>query len=47
MLYNNLQYAKERRRGDMIVLYTQKLAEVVKNVSYEKVIEKCKREKKR
>jgi len=47
MLYNNLQYAKERRRGDMVVLYTQKLAEVVKNVSYEKVIEKCKREKKR
>ena len=43
ILYNNLQYAIERRRGDMVNIYTQKLAEVVKSVSYEKVINKCKR----
>ena len=45
MLCNNLQYAIERRRGDMVNIYTQKLTEVVRNVSYEKVINKCKENK--
>ena len=45
MLYNNLQYARDRRRGDMVNIYTQRLTEVVRNVSYEKVINKCKENK--
>jgi len=44
MLYKNLQYAEKRSRGDMMNIYTQQLAEIVKNVSYEKVIGRLKSE---
>ena len=42
MLYNNIQNAKKRNRGDMTGVYTRQLAEIVKNVSYENVIQKLK-----
>ena len=42
ILYNNIQYAKKRNRGDMTNIYVQQLAEVVKNISYENVISKLK-----
>jgi len=42
MLYNNVQNAKKRNRGDMTGVYTRQLAEIVKNVSYENVIQKLK-----
>jgi len=42
MLYNNIQNAKKRNRGDMTGIYTRQLAEIVKNVSYENVIQKLK-----
>ena len=40
MLYKNLQYADRNGRGDMVNIYTQQMAEIVKNVSYENVITK-------
>jgi len=46
MLYKNLQYAEKRGRGDMINIYTQQLTEIIKNVSYEKVIGRLKNESK-
>jgi len=45
-LYKGLQYAKKKGRGDMINVYTQQMTEVVKNVSYEKVIKRLKNESK-
>jgi hypothetical protein len=42
MLYNNIQNAKKRNRGDMVNIYTGQLAEVVKNISYENVISRLK-----
>ena len=42
MLYSNIQNAKKRNRGDMTNIYTQQLAEIVKNISYENVIQKLK-----
>ncbi len=42
MLYRNIQSTKKRNRGDMTNIYTQQLAEIVKNVSYENVISKLK-----
>jgi len=42
MLYENLQYAGNKGRGDMVNIYTQQLTEIVKNVSYENVINKIK-----
>ena len=42
ILYNNIQDAKKRNRGDMTGIYTQQLAEIVKNISYENVISKLK-----
>ena len=42
ILYNNIQDAKKRNRGDMTNIYTQQLAEIVKNISYENVISKLK-----
>ena len=42
MLYENLQYAGSKGRGDMVNIYTQQLTEVIKNVSYENVIKKIK-----
>tara|TARA_Y100000310_G_C20541266_1_gene743415 strand:- start:162 stop:806 length:645 start_codon:yes stop_codon:yes gene_type:complete len=44
MLYKNLQHAEKRARGDMMNIYTQQMAEIIKNVSYEKVIERLKNE---
>ena len=44
VLYNSIQSAKKRSRGDMMNIYTQQLAEIVKNVSYENVIQKLKEE---
>lgn len=44
ILYKNLQYAGSKGRGDMVNIYTQQMAEIVKNVSYEKVIERLKNE---
>jgi hypothetical protein len=41
-LYKDIQYAKKRNRGDIVNTYTQQLAEIVKNVSYENVIYKLK-----
>tara|TARA_Y100000034_G_scaffold133222_1_gene198126 strand:- start:3531 stop:4169 length:639 start_codon:yes stop_codon:yes gene_type:complete len=46
MLYNNIQNTKKRGRGDMMSIYTRQLAEIVKNVSYENVIQKLKEEHK-
>ena len=43
MLYKNIQDAKKRNRGDMSGIYTQQLAEIVKNISYENVISKLKK----
>ena len=44
MLYENIQYAEKRGRGDMVGIYTRQLTEIVKNVSYENVIERLKSE---
>ena len=44
MLYKNLQYAEKKGRGDMMNIYTQQLTEIIKNVSYEKVIGRLKSE---
>jgi len=41
-LYGDIQHAKKRNRGDIVNIYTQQLAEIVKNVSYENVINKIK-----
>jgi len=46
MLYNNIQNTKKRNRGDMTNIYTQQLAEIVKNISYENVIQKLKERQK-
>lgn len=46
-LYKGIQYAKKRGRGDMINVYTQQMTGIVKNVSYEKVIERIKNESKK
>jgi len=43
-LYKGLQHAKKSGRGDMINVYTQRLTGIVKNVSYEKVIQRLKNE---
>jgi hypothetical protein len=43
MLYENLQYAEKRCRGDMVNIYTQQLTEIIKNISYEKVIGRLKK----
>jgi len=42
MLYTNIQNVKKRNRGDMTNIYTGQLSEVVKNVSYENVINRIK-----
>ena len=42
ILYTNIQNAKKRSRGDMMGIYTGQLAEVVKNISYENVMQKLK-----
>jgi len=42
ILYNSIQSAKKRNRGDMTNIYTQQLAEIVKNISYENVIQRLK-----
>ena len=44
MLYESIQYAEKRGRGDMMNIYTQQLTEVIKNISYEKVIGRLKSE---
>ena len=43
-LYEGLQHARKSGRGDMINVYTQRLTGIVKNVSYEKVIQRLKDE---
>ena len=43
ILYKNIQDVKKRNRGDMSNIYTQQLAEIVKNISYENVISKLKK----
>jgi hypothetical protein len=46
-LYNGLEHAVKRNRGDMINVYTQQMTEIVKNVSYEKLIKRLKNESKK
>lgn len=46
ILYDNIQNAKKRNRGDMANIYTRQLAEIVKNISYENVIQKLKEKQK-
>ena len=46
MLYDDIQNAKKRNRGDMTNFYTRQLAEIVKNISYENVIQKLKERQK-
>ena len=38
----SIQYAEKRGRGDMVNIYTRQLTEIVKNISYENVINKIK-----